>query len=296
MIAQSNLTEQTEYVIDPATRMGHVHLMVADLERQVAFYTERLGFQQHWREGATAGLGAGNEDLLLLTERPGARPSRGTTGLYHTAVLVPTKWDLAQLLKRIAEMQTPIQGMTNHHTHLAIYLPDAEGNGIELAWDFPKEQWRKLEEWLRPENMSAPLDVEDLISALADRPDEWTGMDPATQIGHVHLHVSDLDTADEFYHGVLGFDKIFKLKQMGALFVSAGGYHHHIGLNVWQGVGAPPPPAGASGLRYFTVVLPNAAELERIRERIQAAGIVVEQTEAGILVRDPSQNGILLTA
>ena len=119
-------------------------------------------------------------------------------------------------------------------------------------------------------------------------------MDPASKIGHVHLHVADLDAAEHFYHDVLGFEPTFSGKQFGAVFVAAGGYHHHIGLNVWQGVGAPPPPPDARGLRYFTIVLPDKAELQRVVERVQRAGIATEQTDQGILVRDPSQNGVLL--
>lgn len=279
--------------IHPATRLGHVHYITAELDRQIAFYQEVLGFKLHWREGGAAGLGAGGEDLLRLTELPGARRARGTTGLYHTAFLVPTKWELAQLLRQIAVTQTRIQGMVDHHTHLAIYLPDAEGNGIELAWDRAREEWPEMEDMIRLGN--GPLEPEELFAEIERDPTEWTGLNPESKVGHVHLHVSELPAAKRFYHDVLGFDITIDIETFGATFFSAGGYHHHVGGNIWRGIGAPPPPPDAIGLRCFTVVLPDEAELKRVVGRVEAAGIATEQTEQGILVRDPSQNGVLLT-
>lgn len=286
-------------VIHPATRLGPVHYTVADLERQIAFYRDILGFKLHWREGDAAGLGAGHEDLLRLTQVPGARQARGTTGLYHTAFLVPTRWQLAQLLKSIAQTRTPIQGTSDHGTHYAIYLPDAEGNGIELAWDRPKEQWPKtIEEMMRNNRGLAP---ETMFSALTDSDAAWDGLDERTTVGHVHLHVASLKPTHHFYHEVLGFGIPFDMSKAPrqfadtAIFFSAGGYHHHIGTNIWQGEGAPPPPESATGLRYFTVVLPDAAELERISTRLEEAGIASELGENGLLIRDPARNGLLLT-
>ena len=283
----------THQTIHPATRLGRVHYTTADLDRQIAFYQDILGFKLHWREGSAAGLGGGGEDLLRLTELPNARRTRGTTGLYHTAFLVPTKWELAQLLRQIAVTQTRIQGMVDHHTHLAIYLPDAEGNGIELAWDRAREEWPAMEDMIRLGN--APLEPEELFAEIERDPREWTGLDPDSKVGHVHLHVSELPASKRFYHDVLGFDITIDIESFGATFFSAGGYHHHIGGNVWRGVGAPPPLPDAVGLRYLTVVLPDAAELKRVVGWVEAAGIAIEQTEQGILVRDPSQNGVLLT-
>jgi catechol 2,3-dioxygenase len=283
----------TAYTIHPATRLGPVHYTVADLERQIAFYRDILGFKLHRREDGTAALGAGGEDLLRLTELPGARRVRRTTGLYHTAFLVPTRWDLAQLLRSVAETRAPVQGMVDHHTHLAIYLPDAEGNGIELAWDFPKERWPKMEDMLRLGN--GPLEPEELFAELERDPSPWTGLNPATTVGHVHLHVADLAKSKQFYHDLLGFDITMDIEAFGGIFFSAGGYHHHIGTNVWQGVGAPPPPPDAIGLRHFTVVLPDSTHLERVVARVEAAGIPTERTDHGILIRDPSQNRVVLT-
>ncbi len=281
------------FTIHPAMSLGAVHYTVADLERQIAFYRDLLGFQVHWREGASAGLGAGQHDLLRLTEQREARHVQGKTGLYHTAFLVPTTWELANLLKQIAITRTPIQGIVNHRTHLAIYLPDAEGNGIELAWDFPKAQWPPLSDILTLGNL--PLEPETLFAELEQNPNEWRGLDAATQVGHVHLHVADLNRANDFYHGVLGLETLFVHPRFGAAFFSAGGYHHHLGTNTWQGVGAPPPPADATGLRHYTIALPDGDEVARVLDRVKAAGIATETVSNGVKFSDPFRNGIVLT-
>ncbi|MHB1135092.1 MAG: VOC family protein [Chloroflexota bacterium] len=278
--------------IDPATRLGYVHLTVSDLEKQLAFYQGVLGFKLHWREGARVGLGAGGEDLLRLTGQPGARRPFRTTGLYHFCLRVPERVELAQLLCSIAAAGAPLHGLVDHRTAEAIYLPDPEGNGIELDWDHPREQWPGPVEALRLGN--APLDEEGLLGELAAAPGAWSGLHSETTVGHMHLHVADLVTARAFYHGVLGFDVMQSIPGQ-AEFVSAGGYHHHIAYNVWAGVGAPPPPADAAGLRYFTVRLPHQAALEQVLERARGAGLPLEDTGEGLLARDPSRNSVLLT-
>lgn len=302
MMAQTQLANETQFSIHPATRLGYVYLTVADLDRQIAFYQNVMGFKLHWREGGEAGLGAGQEDLLRLKEERGARPSRNSTGLYHFAILFPSRRELARAMARLFALRYP-NYPTDHVMTETTYLDDPEGNGIELYADTPERgSWmsdngafvvRDSQGNLR--SGRDPLDVEALFKELTpdDRLDE--PLPEGTKMGHVHLHVANLDAAERFYQGVLGFDVMMKANGMGALFVSAGGYHHHIGLNVWKGVDAPPPPAGASGLRYFTVIVPDAAELERLTERIRQAGIAIEQTEKGILVRDPSQNSIFFS-
>ncbi len=299
MIQPQASTTTAAPVIHPATRLGHVHYTAANLERQITFYRDILGFKLHWREGDSAGLGAGGADLLRLTEQPGARRVRRTTGLYHTAFLVPERRELAQLLKRIAETRTPIQGMSNHGTHHAIYLPDAEGNGIELAWDFPRAQWPKTAREMIEGNQG--LAPETVFSALADSDAPWDGLHRETQVGHVHLHVASLAPTRRFYHDVLGFGIPFDFSDAPggfadtALFFAAGDYHHHIGTNIWQGEGAPPPPPEAVGLRYFTVIVPDAAELERVVSRVEAAGVAVTREADGVRFLDPAQNGLRLT-
>jgi catechol 2,3-dioxygenase len=216
--------------------------------------------------------------------------------LYHTAFLVPTRWELANLLRRIAETRTPIQGTSDHGTHLAIYLPDAEGNGIELAWDFPQVQWPKTFEEMMRNNRG--LDPQALFQALIENPAAWEGLDPQTTVGHVHLHVAYLAPTKAFYHDMLGFGIPFDMSQapggLGdtALFFAAGDYHHHIGTNLWQGEGAPPPPENATGLRYFSVLLPSADEMDRVRERVQAAGLASETQDGALVLRDPAGNGL----
>lgn len=223
--------------IHPKTQLGHVHYTVADLDAQTAFYQNILGFTLLERQGDTASLGTSTKELLRLTQNPEAQPARGTTGLYHTAFLLPTRWDLAHLLKNIAEAHIPIQGTANHSTHHAIYLPDAEGNGIELAWDFPKDQWPKTAQEMFSANRG--LSTDEIFSAIQDQPGDWPGLPDNAKVGHVHLHVAHIPPAETFYHHALGFDIPLDFKGMDhpiantALFFSAGGYHHHIGTNTW---------------------------------------------------------------
>jgi len=298
----TSLAEKANVDIHPATRLGPVHYTVADLERQLNFYQERLGFQLNWREGRSAGLGAGGQDLLKLTEAPGARRVRGTAGLYHTAFLLPTRLALAQVILNIAQTRTPVEGGSNHGTHLALYLPDAEGNGIELAWDFPRAVWEPLVAKMRSGNlqelmhvMRQPLDIEGLLDEAQRAATPWAGLPAGTTVGHVHLHVADLDATARFYHNVLGFEMIFKMPEMAAAFFGAGGYHHHIGANLWNGPNAPPAPPYATGLRYFTIVLPNQEELDRALRRVEQAGLAQETSDDGLLVRDPAHIGLKLT-
>lgn len=283
--------------IHPATSLGKVHYTVADLDKQIDFYREILGLHLLWREDRTAALGTAERELLRLTEEPGARRVRGVTGLYHTAFLLPTRIDLAHLLRRIALTRTPIQGTSDHGTHLAIYLPDAEGNGIELAWDFPRSEWPMRDGKFDLEAMPRRgIDFESLLSELEEDGSEWAGLPPGATVGHVHLHVSDLGPTRTFYHEILGFDITMDNDAFGGLFFSAGGYHHHIGTNIWLGRGAPPPPEGATGLRYYTVAFPDKDELDRAVARLAEAGFTPAETGDGIMVNDPSRIGVLLQA
>lgn len=282
--------------IHPDTHLGPVHYTVKNLQRQVAFYRDILGFQVLQQEGNTAVLGAPGRELLRMTEVPDAPMPRGTTGLYHTAFLLPTRWDLAHLVQRVIDTRTPVQGHSNHGTHLALYLPDAEGNGIELAWDFPKEDWPMRDGQMSLEDAPrSGIDIPELLAELERDPRPWPGLPEGTTVGHIHLHVSDLESSRRFYHELLGFDVTLAGWNMGALFVSAGGYHHHIGMNVWKGVGAPPPPEGAAGLRDYTIVLPEQAELDRILAAVREAGMEPVHDGDGVLLKDPSQNGVRLT-
>jgi len=298
----SNSETKTEISIHPATLIGHVSLTVADLENQIAFYQQVLGFQLHWREGNKAGLGSGGADLLRLTEEPNVRKYQRVTGLYHFAVLFPNRRELARAIARLFALKYP-NYPTDHIMTKSTYLDDAEGNGIELYTESPEDgTWRMTNgtfEARRADgtisNGREPLDVDALFSHLKEDDRLDVSIPPETRMGHVHLHVRNVDEAVDFYHGVIGFDVMGLAKAFGMAFVSAGGYHHHVGLNTWQGEGAPPPPADAVGLRYFTVELPDQKSLDEVIARIDKAGIPSNQTDDGLLVHDPSQNGLILT-
>lgn len=285
--------------IHPKTRLGHVHLIVNSLDRQIQFYTQSLGFQCHWRDANVAGLGAGGEDLLLLTERKDAKRYNGTTGLYHTAFNVTGRVHLARVIKNLIETGWPIGQLVNQVSHFAIYFDDAEGNGIELALDFPREQWPLTShEALSKRHMG---DIGALLREIPADAGEWVGIDPNTRVGHVHLHVANRDKAVAFYDHLLGFESPAYLRdappqiarQMA--FFAAGDYHHHIGTNLWNGTAAPPPPEDALGLAYYTVVLPDEDAYTRVVERLTSAEIPTTPASHGIQFHDPSQNRIWLT-
>ena len=279
-------------MIDPATTIGAVHLTISDLRRSVRFYETHLGFTVRRRDDRTAWLGAGGPDLLILSQCETAPRLRGTTGLYHFAILVPSRVELSRSLRRLVATNTVMQGAADHGVSEALYLADEDGIGIEIYRDRPRDQWPMAGGRLR---MGAdPVDLEALL-ADAGTADSGAALAPGTVIGHVHLHVSRLEEAHAFYVDVLGFE-LMQRYGPSALFVSAGGYHHHIGLNTWAGVGAPPPPTGAIGLRHFVVRLPGAEALARVTARLRTAGVHTDPVEDGLLIHDPSKNPILLKA
>ena len=273
----------------PETRLGAVELTVTDLDGSVGFYEDAIGLQEHRREDGSAALGAGGEDLLVLVERPDAVKAGRHAGLYHFALLHPSRLELARAAARLAATRTPIQGASDHGISEAIYLPDPDGNGIELAADRPREEWPDLSVMSGGPD---PLDLGALLEPVAEE-EPQPSVDPATTIGHVHLHVGDLDAATRFYRDVVGFDVMTHLPS--AVFVAAGGYHHHVGLNTWRGPGVPPAPDNAVGLRHFTIVLKDVAELDALRARAGEAGVSVEDTLEGPLLRDPSGNALLFS-
>jgi len=299
---QTQLADKTGFSIHTATKIGTVALRVADLETQLAFYQQALGFQLHWREGNRAGLGAGGADLLHLTEEPDLKRYGRVTGLYHFAVLFPDRRELARALARLIALKYP-NYPTDHIMTKTTYLDDPEGNGIELYAESPEDGTWTLangEYVTRRADGSLsdgrePLDVQALLSHLKEDDRLDAPIPPETRVGHIHLHVRAIDEAVDFYHGVLGFDVMGVAKAFRMAFVSAGGYHHHIGLNTWQGEGAPPPPADAVGLRHFTVEFPDQQAFEEVVARVDQAGIHANQTEEGLLLYDPSQNGVILT-
>jgi catechol 2,3-dioxygenase len=300
-MAQSQTEDKTEFSIHPATGVGPVSLTVASLENQILFYEKALGFKLHWREGKSAALGTGERELLRLTEEANLKKYRGVTGLYHFAVLFPNRRELAIAIARLFALKVR-NSPTDHVMTKTTYLDDPEGNGIELYAESPEDGSWTLKDgkyetrWAdgRWSDGREPLDVDALFKHLKEDEKLDAPIPPETKMGHIHLHVRDIPEALDFYHGVLGFDIMGHAKEFHMAFVSAGGYHHHIGLNTWQGEGAPPPPADAVGLRHFTVDFPNQSALDEVVARVEKAGISYNQTEDGLLLHDPSQNGVVL--
>ena len=277
--------------IDPATRIGAVHLTIQDLDRSIRFYESSLGLIVHQHEGQRAALGVPGTTLLVLTAHPRAPRVRGTTGLYHFAILVPGRRDLAVALRRLVATSTAMQGAADHGVSEALYLADPDGNGIEIYRDRPRTEWP-----IAGGRLQMGVDPLDLQALSADADDAAGRLMPeGTTMGHVHLHVAHLSEAEDFYIGVVGFDLMQRFGH-AASFVSAGGYHHHLGMNTWAGVGAPAPPAGAIGLDHFVVQLPDAREIQAVKERLDEAGTPFEMREDGLFFRDPSGNALVLTA
>ena len=279
--------------IAPETSMGAVRLTVRDLERSRQFYERALGLQASGQHDGTVGLGVRGEAPLveLRGDSSASALDRRATGLFHLAILVPTRRDLAFALARLSQAGWPLDGASDHLVSEALYLSDPDGNGIEIYRDRPRDQWRRIDGDLAMDTL--PLDLDSVIGELRDATELQQLAPAGTRIGHVHLQVSDLGDAERFYNGVLGFDVVVR-GYPGALFVSAGGYHHHIGLNTWNSLRAGPPAPGSVGLRNFEVALPGREALEQVLERVRDAGIEIQDSGEGSLIRDPSGNGVLL--
>ena len=278
--------------IHPGTSAGAVTLTVSNLERAEEFYTGKLGFQILFQDESTARLGTNGRELLKLVENPAARRASHTTGLFHFAIVMPSRVELARILRHYIQAGGRLQGAADHLVSEALYLADPEGNGIELYRDRPRQEWVRDGGGIRM--ATDPLDVEGLIAEIEEPAAPWAGLPEGARMGHVHLRVADIPAAEHFYHDVLGFDITARFGD-SASFFAAGDYHHHIATNIWGSAGSPPPPANAAGLREFIVTLPNRTELKRIAGRILAAGIPMEETADGILVRDPSGNLLRLS-
>jgi catechol 2,3-dioxygenase len=275
--------------ISPATTMGAVHLTVSDLARSLEFWQRTVGLEALEQADGRASLGAGGGELVVLVEEPGAQPAYGYTGLFHLALLLPTRADLARWLAHAARERVPLQGLSDHYVSEAIYLGDPDGHGIEIYADRPRRVWEGQVD-LRMTTL--PLDVNALLSELDDPAAEpFAGLPGETRMGHVHLRVARVPDTIDFYRDVLGFALMARFDDQAA-FLAAGGYHHHLGANTWQSAGAPPAPAGTARLLHATVVLPDEAARGDVLARIRDH----EQTPEGPLVRDPSGNALVLAA
>lgn len=272
------------------TAVGAVHLTVRDFKKSLPFYQNVMGMKLHSNAQGVAHLGAGGDDILVLTENPDAKIPRHAPGLYHFAVLVPSRFELARSLRRFAENDIQL-GFGDHVVSEAIYLSDPDGNGIEVYRDRPRSEWYDAQGNFVMGTL--PVDVQGVMSELAHEKDEWQGLDPDTVMGHMHLKSSNLQRDEPFYRDLIGLDEMANLKGSAA-FLSAGGYHHHLGMNVWESANAAPPPPDSVGLQYFTLMLPNQAAREIVTNRLLRAGVSLQETAEGILTRDPSQNAVVL--
>jgi catechol 2,3-dioxygenase len=277
--------------IPPETRPGAVHLTVADLDRSIGYYESVVGLRVHDSTGGRAALGTGGEDLLVLFEEPGARPARGYCGLYHFALLVPQRADLARWLAHAARERIPVAGLSDHFVSEAIYLSDPDEHGIEIYWDRPRDVWEgRVAERLT----TLPLDTRSLLGELDDPANEpFERLADGTVMGHVHLRVADIPSTIAFYRDVLGLALMAALGEQAA-FLSAGGYHHHVGANIWESAGAPQAPPGSATLRQATLLLPDDAARDAIASAIARAGREPEPLGGDVLVRDPSGNPVVL--
>jgi catechol 2,3-dioxygenase len=281
----------TAAAIAADTTVGPVHLTVADLERSLAYYEQSIGLRVLERGESRAVLGVGGRELLVLVEEHGARPAAGFTGLYHFALLLPRRRQLAAWLAHAARDRVPLVGLSDHFVSEALYLSDPDGHGIEIYWDRPREQW---EGQVADRMTTLPLDVDDLVRELDDPAREpFEGLPDGTVMGHVHLKVADVPEALAFYRDGLGLALMAQLGRRAA-FLAAGGYHHHIAVNSWESAGAAAAPAGTAKLRRATVVLPDAAERDHTLARLSAAGYPVGDDGTDAVVVDPSGNTLAL--
>jgi catechol 2,3-dioxygenase len=277
--------------IADATTVGAVHLTVGDLERSLDYYGTRIGLRVLERGGGEASLGTDGRELLHLVEQPGARPPGQSTGLYHFALLVPERTDLAAWLAHAARDRVGMTGMSDHFVSEALYLRDPDYHGIEIYWDRPREQW---EGQVFERMTTLPLDVDSILNELDDPGTApFDGLPDGTVMGHLHLKVADVDSTIGFYRDVMGFALMAQLGPMAA-FLAAGGYHHHLGSNTWESAGAQPPPEGSAALRHGTIVLPDSAERDRVVGRLEHAGIDVAELGGEPLARDPAGNALVL--
>jgi len=268
--------------------MGRVELSVSDLGRSVDYWQGTVGLRVLERGGGTASLGPGSEggesELVRLVEEPGAGSARGHAGLFHVALLLPERRDLARWLAHAAQSRTPLEGLSDHAVSEAIYLRDPDEHGIEIYADRPRELWEgRVMELMT----TLPLDVDSLFAEV-DEP--RVELPAGTVVGHTHLCVAEIASTVDFYRDVLGFDLMAQLGPAAA-FLSRNGYHHHVGANVWESRGAPPAPPGTARLLSAGIVVDDEADLAAVADRAGA-----EVVDGSLELADPSGNRLVLSA
>ena len=272
------------YRLPESTHLGSVRLQVANLDRSVLFYESVLGMRVLKRTADSARLGPYGEDreIVHLRQLSSARsvPRRGLLGLYHFAILLPDRASLGRFVAHLAETGV-YAGMSDHFVSEAVYLTDPDGLGIEVYADRPRDAWRYDERQLHM--TTNHLDVDDLVRSA--RGEHWSGMPPGTVLGHVHLYVDDIDEAEAFYHDALGFDKVV-WSYPGALFMSAGGYHHHLGTNTWA-KGAPPATDADARLLEWEIVVPTKKDADQAAQNVVAAGYEAKPENGEWILTDP---------
>ena len=265
-------------------RLGPVRLIVRDLQRSCDFYQRVIGLRVVHSDGVMASLACGDDTPIIhLEEHPDAAPMSRRCGLYHVALLYPDRPSLAAAIGRIVHHEAPVQGASDHHTHEAIYLADPDGNGLELACDWPREAWPNLDsvDAVRPD----PLDVADLM-AQRRSDDVATFAEAGICVGHLHLHVADIALAEHFYRDVVGLSRVVGIDS--ASFLAAGDYHHHLAVNTWKGAGIPPVDPDAVGLASWSVELPDIGALNEFTLRCEHEGVEIASPSPDVrTVTDP---------
>lgn len=276
----------------PSLQVGCVHLATPNFTEQVQFYAASLGLNVISQEEVTIRLGAGGHSLVSLEWAPATFHEEGTTGLYHMALRLPSRLELARLVAHLAESGSDFVGVADHGVSESFYLTDYDGNGLELYADRPPEDWPR--DSLGGLKMGTdPLDIDNLIGEIGADTPPWAGIDPGAKIGHVHLTVNDLKAAGEFYRKVIGLEETQRMAS-GAIFFSSDGYHHRVAVNNWLGENAPNQAENASGLRWFELIVKDKKMAEEIRSRAEKAGVAVEERPDGFLLHDPAGNGVMM--
>lgn len=274
----------------PTTFVSHVQLKVQNLERASTFYEQIIGFKVLEQSENIVHLTADGKTVLLSIEQPNSilPKQERRTGLYHFAILLPKRSDLANIVQHLADSGIRL-GSSDHLVSEALYLSDPDGNGIEIYVDRDPSEW--VWQGDKVDMVTDPLNFPDLLASTERSP--WTGLPPETVMGHIHLHVSELKQTEEFYTKGLGFEIVNRYGGQ-ALFISDGKYHHHIGLNTWNGVGAPPPSPDSVGLESFTLMLADEDKRNKLIAQLNDIGAEVIEDDDSVTVLDPSGNRIHL--